>query len=205
MLGRIVEVVSGQTLDEFLEQRVFEPLGMRDAGFWVPRVARGRLATVYRPSDEGGLRPVQLESVPFTERPALIEGGIGLLSSTVDFLRFSQRCLNGGELDSVRLVTPETIALMATNQVPDALLPLGFGRPMLGIGWGLGFSIVMDRSEYAYPVSNGEYWWDGSAGTRFWIGPAEDMVTIVMAQSSPARGNGFREEFKTLVYDALVD
>ena len=110
VLGRIVEVVSGQPLDEFLEEQVFEPLGMRDADFWVPRDARSRLATVYRPSDEGGLRPVQLESVPFTERPALIEGGIGLLSSTVDFLRFSQMCLNGGELDGVRLVTPETIA-----------------------------------------------------------------------------------------------
>ena len=204
ILGRLVEVWSGMPLEEFMQERVFEPLGMRDAGFWVEPGGAERLAVVYRPSPEGDLRPHQIEDVPFTERPTLIEGGVGLVSSTMDFLRFSQMFLNGGELDGKRVLLPETVALMTVNRVPDALLPLGFGRPMLGTGWSLGFSIVMDADEYAYTVSDGEFWWDGSAGTRFWIDPVEDMITIVMAQASPASGNGFREEFKTGVYDAII-
>ena len=105
---------------------------------------------------------------------------------------------------SARFLRPETVAMMTGNRVPDALLPIGFSRPMLGTGWSLGFSVVMDGSHYAYTVSDGEFWWDGSAGTRFWIDPALDMITIVNAQVSPARGGGFREAFKTLVYDALA-
>ena len=148
--------------------------------------------------------PVAIEQVPFTDAPALIEGGVGLVMSTMDYLRFSQMFLNGGVLDGHRVLQPETVALMTVNRVPDAFMPIGFARPMLGTGWSLGFCVVMDAEQYAYSVSGGEFWWDGSAGTRFWIDPVEDMVTIVNAQVSPARGNGFREEFKTLVYDAIV-
>ena len=203
VLGRVIEVVSGQTLEAFLEERVFRPLGFTDMAFWVPPESHDRLVTVYRPSDDGELRPVQLETVPFTERPALLEGGIGLVSNTVDYLRFSQLFLNGGELDGTRLLGPEALALMTTNQVPDVALPIGFGRPMLGAGWSLGFCVVLDGAAYDYPMTDGEYWWDGSAGTRFWIDPGRNMITIVMAQVSPARGNGFREEFKSLVYAAI--
>ena len=112
--------------------------------------------------------------------------------------------LNGGELDGTRLLKPETIALMAENQVPDALLPIGFGRPMHGAGWSYGFCVVMDAGHYDHPMTDGTFWWDGSAGTRFWIDPDNEMVTIINAQVSPARGNGFREEFKTLVYESLM-
>ena len=205
ILGRLVEVWSGAPLEDFLEERVFEPLGMTDTGFWVEPERAHRLATVYRPSPDGELRPYQIEDVPFTERPVLIEGGVGLVASTMDFLRFSQMFLNGGELDGSRVLQPETVAMMTVNRIPDALLPIGFGRPTLGQGWGLGFSIVMDASQYAYPVNDGDFWWDGSAGTRFWIDPTENMVTIVMAQVSPARGGGFREEFKTGVYEAITE
>ena len=204
ILGRLIEVWSGERLDVFLHERIFEPLGMTDTVFWVDPERAPRLATVYRPSPEGELEPVELEDVPFTQRPVLLEGGVGLVSSTMDFLRFSQMFQEGGELDGNRVLRPETVAMMTVNRVPDALLPLGFGRPMLGTGWSLGFCVVMDRSEYAYPVSDGEFWWDGSAGTRFWIDPELDMVTIVNAQVSPARGRGFREAFKTLVYEAIV-
>ncbi len=205
ILGRLVEVWSGAPLEDFLQERVFEPLGMTDTGFWVEPEDADRLATVYRPSPEGELRPYQIEEIPFTERPVLIEGGVGLVSSTMDFLRFSQMFLNGGELDGNRVLEPETVAMMTVNRIPDALLPIGFGRPTLGQGWGLGFSIVMDASQYAYPVNDGDFWWDGSAGTRFWIDPTENMVTIVMAQVSPAGGRGFREEFKTGVYEAIIE
>jgi len=205
ILGRLVEIWSGAPLEDFLQEHVFEPLGMTDTGFWVEPEDADRLATVYRPSPEGELRPYQIEEIPFTERPVLIEGGVGLVSSTMDFLRFSQMFLNGGELDGNRVLEPETVAMMTVNRIPDALLPIGFGRPTLGQGWGLGFSIVMDASQYAYPVNDGDFWWDGSAGTRFWIDPTENMVTIVMAQVSPAGGRGFREEFKTGVYEAIIE
>ena len=95
--------------------------------------------------------------------------------------------------------------MMTVNRVPEALLPIGFVRPMLGAGWSLGFCVVMGESAYDHPMSDGEYWWDGSAGTRFWIDPTRDMITIVNAQVSPARGNGFREAFKTRVYEAVID
>ncbi len=202
ILGRLVEVWSGMALEDLLQERVFEPLGMRDAVFWVEPDRADRLATVYRPSPEGDLRPYQIEDVPFTERPTLIEGAVGLVSSTMDFLRFSQMFLNGGELDGRRILQPETVALMTVNRVPDALLPLN--PRSLGRGWTLGFSAVIDAREFSYPVNDGDYWWDGSAGTRFWIDPTEDMITIVMAQVSPSRGGGFREEFKTGVYDAII-
>jgi CubicO group peptidase (beta-lactamase class C family) len=205
ILGRLVEVWSGMPLQDFLEERVYEPLGMTDTGFWVSPGNANRLATVYRPSSEGELRPHQIEDVPFTERPTLIEGGVGLVASTMDFLRFSQMFLNGGQLDGNRVLQPETVAIMTVNRIPDALLPLGFGRPTLGQGWGLGFSIVMDASKYAYPVNDGDFWWDGSAGTRFWIDPTENMVTIIMAQVSPSGGQGFREEFKTGVDEAILE
>ena len=205
ILGRLVEVWAGKPLEDYLQERVFGPLGMTDTGFWVEPERADRLATVYRASREGELRPYQMEEIPFTEQPVLIEGGVGLVASTMDFLRFSQMFLNGGELDGNRVLQPETIAMMTVNRIPDALLPIGFGRPTLGQGWGFGFSIVMDASQYAYPVNDGDFWWDGSAGTRFWIDPTENMVTIVMAQVSPASGRGFREEFKTGVDEAITE
>ena len=205
ILGRLVEVWSGKPLEDYLQERVFGPLGMTDTGFWVEPERADRLATVYRASREGELRPYQMEEIPFTEQPILIEGGIGLVASTMDILRFSQMFLNGGELDGNRVLQPETVTMMTVNRIPDALLPIGFGRPTLGQGWGLGFSIVMDASQYAYPVNDGDFWWDGSAGTRFWIDPTENMVTIVMAQVSPASGRGFREEFKTGVDEAITE
>ena len=205
ILGRLVEVWSGKPLEDYLQERVFGPIGMTDTGFWVEPERADRLATVYRASREGELRPYQMEEIPFTEQPVLIEGGVGLVASTMDFLRFSQMFLNGGELDGNRVLQPETVTMMTVNRIPDALLPIGFGRPTLGQGWGLGFSIVMDASQYAYPVNDGDFWWDGSAGTRFWIDPTENMVTIVMAQVSPASGRGFREEFKTGVDEAITE
>ncbi len=203
ILGRLVEIWSGMPFEKFLEERVFTPLGMTDTVFWADPDRRDRLAMVYRPSPEGELRPYAIETIPFTERPALIEGGVGLLTTTRDYLRFSQMFLNKGELDGHRVLQPETVEMMTVNRVPDALMPLG-GRPN-GRGWTLGFCVVMDPEPFAFPVSQDVFWWDGSAGTRFFIDPRQNMITIIMAQVSPARGNGFREEFSTLVDAAIVD
>lgn len=203
ILGRLVEVWSGLPLDEFLAQRILRPLKMTDTVFWADSTREARLATVYRPDASGRLRPHAIETVPFTERPALTEGGVGLLSTAPDYLRFSLMFLNDGELDGVRILEPDTVAMMTRNRIPDALLPLG-GRPN-GRGWSLGFCVVMDPTLFSFPVSTGTFWWDGSAGTRFFIDPQQQMVTVIMAQVSPARGNGFREEFTTLVDAAIID
>ena len=205
ILGRLVEMWSGMPFEAFLQERVFEPLGMTDTVFWVDPTRADRFGPVYRPSAEGDLRPHAIEEVPFTELAALTEGGVGLVSSVLDYARFSQMFLNNGELDGHRVLKPETVELMTVNRIPDALLPIGFGQPQLGRGWTLGFSVVIDAEPFPYPVSEGTFWWDGSSGTRFFIDPVRDMITVIMAAVSPARGNGFREEFTTRVYDAIVD
>ena len=205
ILGRLVEVWSGMPFDEFLQERVFEPLGMTDTVFHVDASRAGRFGPAYRPAPDGALRPHAIEAVPFTEQPALIEGGVGLVSTVRDYLRFAQMFLNRGELDGVRVLQPATVDLMTVNRVPDALLPIGFGAPQPGRGWTLGFCVVMDADASPLPVREGTFWWDGSSGTRFFIDPVEDMVTVIMAAASPAYGNGFREGFVESVYRALVD
>ena len=191
VLGRVVEVVSGQTLDRFFEERVFEPLGMRDTVFWASGDRLARLAAVYRPAPDGELRPYAIETVPFSEWPTLTDGGVGLLfgrengyewglgfcmSTVGDFVRFSQMFLNKGELDGRRVLRPETVEMMTQNRIPDELLPL-FGREN-GYGWGLGFCIAVDPSKFSYPIGQDVFWWDGSAGTRFFIDPEQDMITV---------------------------
>ena len=205
MLGRLIEIWSGMPLEQFLNERVFEPLGLRDTVFWADRDRADRLATVYRRDNaSGALNPHAIEEIPFTEQPTLIEGGVGLLSSTMDFLRFSQMFLNKGEFGGTRVLRPEPVEMMTRNHIPDSVLPLGTRGYMAGSGWGLGFNVVLDSSAYTFPVGEGEYWWEGSAGTRFSIDPEHGIITVIMAQVSPSRGGGFREEFKKLVYDAIT-
>ncbi len=205
ILGRLVEVWSGMPFDAFLRERVFEPLGMTDTVFRVDSSRAHRFGPAYRPGPDGELRPYAIEAVPFTAQPALIEGGVGLVSTVRDYLRFARMFLDGGERDGVRVIAPATVETMTVNRVPDALLPIGFGNPQPGRGWTLGFSVVMDAEAFPYPVSEGTFWWDGSSGTRFFIDPVEDMVTVIMAAASPAYGNGFREAFTEAVYAAIVD
>jgi len=204
VLGRIIEVVSGQDILSFYTQEIFEPLGMTDTVFYVDESRRDRLATVYRPDAEGNLRPHEMEHIPVTEVRALNSSGVGLVSSTADFLRFSQLFLDNGMANGQRVLSEEGVRQAALNAIPDALMPIGRNGYWAGSGWSLGgFAVALDPGAYNHTVNEGEYWWDGSAGTRFWIDPSENMVTIIMAQVSPAGGNGFRERFKTLVYEAL--
>ena len=205
ILGRLVEVWSGVSLDTFFEQRIFRPLGMTDTVFWVDDSRLERFGPVYRPNRSGVLQPHQIELVPFTEQPPLTEGGVGLVSTVPDYLRFAQLFLNNGTWDGQQILQPDTVALMTTNRLPAAVLPIGFGQPQPGRGWGLGFCVVIDSTDFPYPVNQGTYWWDGSSGTRFFIDPVYDMVTVIMAAVSPASGNGFREAFTNSVYDAVVN
>ena len=179
---------------------------MQDTVFYVDPERQKRLATVYRPAADGQLHPHEMEDIPFTQQVPLLEGGVGLVSSTLDFAKFSQLYLNKGELFGHRLLKAETVALMMDNSIADALLPIGNGGYMAASGWTIGgFAYALAPERYPFTASPGEVWWDGSAGTRFSIDPVEGIVTVIMAQVSPSSGQGFREEFKDGVYEAIID
>src|SRR5262245_39435444 len=188
VLGRLVEIWSGRPFDAFLDERVFRPLKMIDTGFWVRPEQRVRLTQVYA-SSPTGLTPIEIETVPFTEKPTLLEGAVGLVSTVADYLRFSQMLLNEGVLDGVRILNAATVAQMNVNGLPDAIL-----RTRNGTGWGLANVNV---------ASDGEYGWDGTAGTIFWISQRTEMITILMTQSSPPNPDSLRQRFKTLVQQAV--
>jgi CubicO group peptidase (beta-lactamase class C family) len=201
VLGRLVEIWSGKPFDVFLNERVFKPLGMTDTVFFVAPEDRSRLATVYAIAQGGGLTATEIEAVPFTERAALVEGAVGLVSTVPDFIRFSQMLLNKGELNGSRILQTKTIERMTTNGLSDPVLKRRGG----GMGWGLGnVNVVMDADSLNYPASKGEYGWDGSAGTIFWVDPALEMVTVLMWQSVPANPDSLRQRFKTLVHAAAA-
>lgn len=205
VLGRIVELVSGMPLDAFLRQRIFEPLGMTDTVFFVDAARAPRLATVYRRAGDGKLAPYEIESIPVTEPRALVSGGVGLVSTAGDLLRFAQFVLDDGVAGDRRLLSPATARLMREDAIPAALKPIDSTSYWPGTGWTLGgFAVVTDPARYDHRVDIGEVWWDGSAGTRFWINPREGIVAVVLAQAVPASGGGFRETFKTRLQDAIV-
>src|SRR4051794_20140206 len=197
VLGRLVEVWSGEPFDTFLESRIFRPLGMVDTGFYATPAQRARLATVYGPADGGGLREVEIETVPFTEKPALLEGAVGLLTTGPDFLRFSQMLLRNGELDGVRLLKADTVKEMVGNGLSDPVLAARGNGVM---GWGLGnVNVVLKPDALRYPANRGEYGWDGTAGTIFWNDPVADTVILLFTQNSPADPDNLRQKFKTVL------
>src|SRR5262249_26856766 len=154
--------------------------------------ARARLATAYSPSPEGGLVPIELEEVPFTVKPALLEGAVGLVSTVPDYLRFCQMLLNGGELAGARLLRRETVAEMTRNGLSEAVQTARGGA----MGWGL--------ANVNVALAGGEYGWDGTAGTIFWIDPSRETITILMTQISPANPDGLRQRFKALIDQAVL-
>ena len=205
ILGKLIEVWSGMPLDVYLQHNIFDPLEMNSTVFWAKGEDANRLAELYRPI-EGQLTPHRIEAVPWSSRPRLLEGGVGLLSSVGDFLRFSQMILNKGELDGHRILSKDTMRLIYENAVPDQAMPIGEHSYWAGSGWTLGgFNLVMDPSAYSFPVSAGTIWWDGSAGTRYFIDSTQGIITVIMAQVSPSRGGGFREDFTRLVDAALIE
>jgi CubicO group peptidase (beta-lactamase class C family) len=169
---------------------VLRPLKMTDTGFWARPDQRARLTQVYAPA-AGGLTPIEIETVPFTERPTLIEGAVGLVSTVPDYLRFSQMLLNKGELDGVRILKPADVERMTGNGLPDAIV-----KTRNGVGWGLANVNV---------AADGEYGWDGTAGTIFWIDPRTETIVILMTQSSPPNPDSLRQKFKALVVQAVAD
>jgi CubicO group peptidase (beta-lactamase class C family) len=197
VLGRLVEVWSGRPFDVFLRERVLVPLGMNDTTFWVAPDAASRLATVYSPAPAGGIQAFEIEDVPFTTKPDLIEGAVGLVSTVPDYLRFCQMLLNHGELSGARLLKAQTVEKMTVNGLAPATLKDRGGS----MGWGL--ANVNVQMNAASPNA-GEYGWDGTAGTIFWVNPSRELITILMTQSVPANPEGVRQKFKALVDQSVV-
>lgn len=207
VLGRIVEVVSGMTLDQFFAERIVAPLKLADTGFWVPGSKANRGA---RPQKEGPKNEVP-KIAPVDADLKFKSGGGGMVSTSLDYARFCQFWLNGGELDGVRLVSRKTVELMTSDHLPpgirmgpdmarfEALEP---SREM-GQGFGLGFAIRNDAGRSPLPGSPGDYYWGGAHGTYFWIDPKEKMFAVLMMQSPQAR-LPYRYLMRQLVYQALI-
>jgi CubicO group peptidase (beta-lactamase class C family) len=212
VVGYLVEKISGQPFDQFLQQRIFDPLEMTDTGFHVPAAKAHRLAACYAADGKGGLL---LQDDPatssFLAAPSFISGGGGLCSTAADYLTFCRALLNGGMLDGVRLLGPKTIALMASNHLPGRRDLTEMSKSMFseasyaGIGFGLGFSVTLDPSKTMIAGSAGEYAWGGAASTAFWIDPAEDLIAIFMTQLIPSSSYQIRRELRTMVYAAIDD
>ncbi|MGN9820504.1 serine hydrolase domain-containing protein [Streptomyces sp. SD11] len=208
VVGRLIEVVTGRWLDEFLAERVFAPLGMTDTGFWVSGERADRLAVLYEedPEDkDGGIIPVP--GPPVCERPRLLSGTSGLVGTAGDYHRFMEFLRRRGELDGVRLLSPGTVDTMAANQLPADLHAFGteplHGQPgNAGLGFGLGVSVVVDADRTPSPESEGSYGWSGAGGTTFWVDPRNDLTVQFMTQVRPAGMLSFHE-LKTFVHEAL--
>ncbi len=205
VLGRLVEVLSGERFDVYLQQHIFEPLDMRDTAFYVPEEKLDRFTTNYRPGRDGLVPIDEPESSTYRRSPSLLSGGGGLVSTTRDYLRFCQMLLNGGRLNGVQILRPETVALMTRNHLPEKLVPIGFGlvkRP--GVGFGLGFSVRVEATGDEPPGAVGEYGWGGAASTLFWISPREEMIGIAMTQRMPV-DTRYAQEFRRIAYEAILD
>ena len=207
MLGYLVELISGQPFDVFLEERLFKPLGMVDTAFYVPEDKKDRVAAVYghAPDKEG----LQRNDMPLpTQLPSYVAPGGGLFSTLDDYARFCRMLVNGGELDGVRILSPTTVAMFSRNQAPPEALPYGFaaGEDLYhaGYGYSLGTRVLMDVSKTGLASSAGEFGWDGAFNTYFWIDPQEKLYGLLMLQHGPNAYYPIAQQFKQLAYQALI-
>ena len=207
VLGYLVEVVSGMSLDAFFSERIFKPLGMKDTHFFIPETKRERLATVYERTKDGPIiRKSQEPTVdgaliystdyPYNGPRTYFAGGGGLVSTASDYLRFAQMMLNGGKFNGVRLLSRKTVELMTSNQLTKMDVDYGFG---------LGFGIVRDESDLREIGSVGRYGWGGFFFTNFFIDPQEQMIGIFLCQLHPSGGLDLGERIRILSYQAIAD
>lgn len=207
VLGHFVEVVSGMSLDAFFKTRIFEPLGMVDTGFWVREGQGHRLATNYGPAQGGGIRVIDDPATSkFSSPQKFFSGGGGLVSTAADYCRFCHLLLNEGAFRNVRLLGRKTVELMTMNHLPAAIMPISLGLSELpGEGFGLGGAVLLDIPASNSPGSVGTFRWGGAATTAFWVDYREELVGLLLTQFMPANHYRIRSEFKTLVYQAVVE
>jgi CubicO group peptidase (beta-lactamase class C family) len=205
VLGRVVEVLSGQPLDVFLKERILDPLGMQDTAFG--HADPGRLAALYGP----GLVRNDRMGAPALGAPAFLSGGGGLISTAADYHRFTSMLLGGGELDGTRLLGARTLRLMSRNHLPGGAELKAVARPTIsetqndGMGFGLGFSVVLDPARTKVACSEGELAWGGLASTAFWVDPKERLAGHFFTQLMPSSTYPLRSQLRQLTYQALVD
>jgi CubicO group peptidase (beta-lactamase class C family) len=223
VVGYLVGLISGMPFEQFLKERIFDPLGMTDTDFHVPAAKAHRFAACYSADAKLGMTSqaaelkasLTLQDDPttssFLSPPSFISGGGGLCSTVSDYLTFCRALLGGGELGGVRLLGPKTLALMTSNHLPGGVDLPALSRSLFseatysGIGFGLGFSVTMNPAQTLIPGSAGEYSWGGAATTSFWIDPAEELIAIFMTQVLPSSAYPIRRELRTMVYAAITD
>jgi len=210
VLGWLIGRISGIPFERFLEERIFEPLGMHDTSFHVPAEKADRLAACYRFTPTDPMRLVDdPQSSNYLRPPAFVSGGGGLVSTTADYLRFTRMLLNGGSLDGVRIIGPKTLELMTANHLPggkdltEISVSLFTEATYAGVGFGLGFAVTLDPARTLLPGTAGDISWGGMASTYFWVDPREELIVIFMTQLMPSATYPLRRELRTLVYSAL--
>ncbi|HEY8533641.1 MAG TPA: serine hydrolase domain-containing protein [Micromonospora sp.] len=212
VLGHLIELVAEQPLDEFIAERILEPLGMTDTRWWVDESDSPRLAELYGPDPTTGKAvPLPDLGAHALRRPEVLSGGAGLISTAADYHRFTQMLLREGELDGVRILGSRTVRFMTRNHLPGGadlarLSVGGFAETILdGIGFGLGFAVVNDPIPSRLPSSVGEYFWGGMASTAFWVDPQEQITALFFTQLVPSSTYPLRSQLRQLVYSALID
>ena len=208
--GYIIEKLSGQTLPDFMQEHIFKPLGMKDSGFFVPADKRGRFVTVYRSNEKGEVVPAPGFGGDYAEQPTMPSGGGGMVTTAEDYFRFAEMLANGGELNGVRILSPAAVHLMSTNHLAPNLLTGEFGIGVqvmrLGLGYGYDCAVEFDPAEANLPDGRGTFFWDGAAGTWFWIDPKNDIVFVGMIQRvlGPDSPN-VEYQSRPAVYQALLN
>lgn len=208
--GYLVELLADMPFEDFLQEKIFDPLGMDDTAFYVSEDKLDRFATLYQHNFmDSSFHLFQgtphIPAQNFTVMPNSPSGGGGLISTTEDYLKFAQMLANQGELDGTRLLSPRTIAFMRMNHLKPELLPFGHGPNRdWGMGFGLGVSMVLDPAQTGVLSSVGNYGWGGAAATNFWVDPVEDMVCIIMTQLMDNM-LPFQSDFRVLTYQAMVE
>jgi len=205
IVGYLVELISGVPLSEFLKEQVFIPLGMHETFFRIPTKLTPRFSELYGMTEDKSLDVIDPAVGGDFFNVRRESGGAGLVSTIADYFRFAQCMLNKGELDGVRLLGSRTIELMRTNHLPARLLPIVMSVPWPGLGFGLGFSVLLDNTQYPQRGSVGSYGWGGWASTHFWIDPVEEIIGILMLQYLPSGTYPIPNDFRNAVYQALVD
>jgi CubicO group peptidase (beta-lactamase class C family) len=209
--GYLVEKLSGKSLPEFLRERIFTPLGMKDTDFFVPEEKLSRLATIYTTDGKSPALTAMPRDAAVSKTPGLPSGGGGLYSTAPDYLRFAQMLLNGGTINGVRILSPSTVQLMRSNHLPDRLMNgkfgIGYYTMQPGLGFGYDFAVFDDPVKFGSTAGRGTYLWDGAAGTWFWIDPANDLVFVGMIQRMMTAPGGpdIENLSRALIYQALVD
>lgn len=211
VVGRLIEVLSGQSLDAYLDEHVLGPLAMIDTGFWVPEDQIGRLATTYLKTPDDPMYALDApDAVRHGQKPQFLSGAGGLVSTLDDYVRFCRMLLAGGELDGARVLGTKTLAYMATNHLPGGVTLNELGMDtfsevvMEGMGFGLGVSVLVDPAAAGSISSVGEYGWGGAASTVFWIDPVEELATVFLTQLVPSDAYPNRRQLRATVYGALV-